>query len=185
LARPIVEAIQLKLREQIERTEHLIQLVPSDQLGWDPRLPQGSTDVGHLLGHLLDCIAGFCAVFHAAFPQQLGDFSRLQSLPVNHFCGPEEALSHIRDYAAYITHGFGLCRDSDLPRRVPSAFVPQGESLATLNRTLAIKHPVPTDNHDRSNPSPNIGAHLDRRHMECVLRFPLRIVPQSGFLLPR
>jgi DinB superfamily len=132
LARPIVESIRLKLREQIERTEHLIRLVPSDKIGWDPRLPQGSTDVGHLLGHLLDCMAGFCAVFHAAFPQQLGDFSELQSLPVNHFCRPEEALSRIREYAAHIGQGFDLCTDNDLPQVVPSVFVPQGEPLATL-----------------------------------------------------
>ncbi len=126
MAGPIVESIQLKLREQIERTEHLIRLVPSDKIGWDPRLPQGSTDVGHLLGHLLDCMAGFCAVFHAAFPQQLGDFSALQSLPVNHFCRPEEALSRIREYAAHIGQGFDLCTDDDLPQVVPSVFVPQG-----------------------------------------------------------
>lgn len=132
MAEPIVESIELKLREQIERTEHLIQLIPSDQVGWDPRLPRGSTDVGHLLGHLLDCMAGFCAVFHTAFPQQLGDFLGLQSLPVNHSCGPEEALSRIRDHAAHIGRGFDLCTDSDLPRMVPSVFVPQGEPLATL-----------------------------------------------------
>ena len=132
MAGSIVESIHLKLHEQIERTEHLIRLVPSDKIGWDPRLPQGSTDVGHLLGHLLDCMAGFCAVFYAAFPQQLGDFSGLQLLPVNHFCGAEEALSRIRQYAAHIGHGFALCTDNDLPRMVPSVFVPEGEPLATL-----------------------------------------------------
>jgi hypothetical protein len=129
---PIVGSIRLKLREQIELTEHLIQLVPSEQVGWNPRLSQGSTDVGHLLGHLLDCMAGFCAVFHAAFPQQLGHFSGLQSLPVNHSCGPQEALSRIRQYAAHIEQGFDLCRDTDLPQMVPSVFVPRGEPLATL-----------------------------------------------------
>ncbi|MFZ0770777.1 MAG: hypothetical protein WCA49_24725 [Candidatus Sulfotelmatobacter sp.] len=129
---PIVESIQLKLREQIERTEHLIRLVPADKIGWDPRLPQGSTDVGHLLGHLLDCMAGFCAVFHAVFPRQLADFPELQSSPVNHFCGPEEALSRIREYSAHIARGFDLCTDNDLSRLVPSVFVPQGEPLVTL-----------------------------------------------------
>jgi hypothetical protein len=132
LAGPIVEAIQLKIDEQIERTEHLIRLVPSDKIGWDPRLPQGSTDVGHLVGHLLDCMAGFCAVFHAAFPQHLAKFSELQSWPVNHFCRQEEALSRIQRYAGHIAQGFDLCTDNDLPQIVPSVFVPQGEPLATL-----------------------------------------------------
>jgi hypothetical protein len=95
-------------------------------------MPQGSTDLGHLLGHLLECMAGFCSVFRAAFPQQFIDFLQLQSLPVNHFCGPEEALSRIREYTARIGEGFELCTDNDLPRLVPTVFVPQGESLATL-----------------------------------------------------
>jgi hypothetical protein len=132
LAGPIVESIHLKISEQIERTAHLIRLVPSDKIGWDPRLPQGSSDVGHLLGHLLDCMAGFCAVFHAAFPQQFANFSELQSLPVNHFCRPEEAVIRIREYAVHIGQGFDSCTDNDLPRVVPSVFVPQGEPLATL-----------------------------------------------------
>ena len=132
MTEPIVESIHLKLREQIERTEHLIRLVPADKVGWDPGLPQGSTDLGHLLGHLLCSIAGFCAVFHAAFPLQLGNFLELQSLPVNHFCRPEEALSRIKEYAAHIAQGFDLCTDSDLPRVIPTVFVSQGEPLATL-----------------------------------------------------
>jgi len=132
LAEPIVESIQLKLREQIERTEHLIRLLPPDKIGWDPQLIQGSTDVGHLLGHLLDCMAGFCAVFHAAFPHRLGHFLELRTLPVNHFCRPEEALIRIRQYAANIEQGFDLCTDDYLARVVPSLFVPDGEPLATL-----------------------------------------------------
>jgi hypothetical protein len=132
LTEPIVETIRLKVREQIERTEHLIQLVPLDKVGWDPQLAHGSSDMGHLLGHLLDCMAGFCAVFRAVFPQELEDFSGLQSLPVNHLCRPEDALGRIRDYAAHIGHGFDLCTDTDLSRIIPSVFVPQGEPLATL-----------------------------------------------------
>src|SRR5260370_24824803 len=120
------------LLEQIERTEHLIRVVPSDKIGWDPRLPQGSTDVGYLVGHLLDCMAGFCAVFHAAFPQQLGDFSALQSLPVNHFCRPDAALCRIREYAAHFGQCFDLCTANDLPQVVPSYFVPQVAALGTL-----------------------------------------------------
>jgi hypothetical protein len=77
-------------------------------------------------------MAGFCAVFHAAFPQQLADFLQLQSLPVNRFCGPEEALSRIHVYAAHIGKGFDLCTDNDLSRIVPTVFVDQGERLVTL-----------------------------------------------------
>lgn len=132
LVEPIVESIQLKLREQIELTEHLIRLVPPDKVGWDPRLTQGSMTLGHLLGHLLDSVAGFCAVFHAAFPRPLGHFLELRTLPVNHSCRPEEALICIREYAAHIEQGFELCTDDYLAQVVPSVFVPDGEPLATL-----------------------------------------------------
>lgn len=80
-----VESTRLKVREQIEKTEHLIRLIPPDRIEWNPQWPCGSSDVGHLLGHLLECLAGFCAVFHAAFPHQLKGVLELRSLPVNHF----------------------------------------------------------------------------------------------------
>ena len=127
-----MESIRAKLGEQTERTEHLIRLVPGDAIGWRPQSPAGASDLGHLLGHLLDCLAGFCAVFHAAFPNKLEHLGRLQSLPVNHACNPEEALERIRQYAACIGEGFDLCTDDDLQQMVPSVFVADGEPLATM-----------------------------------------------------
>ena len=128
----IVESIRSKLGEQIERTEHLIRLVPGEAINWRPQLRTGASDLGHLLGHLLDCLAGFCAVFYAAFPNELGHFGRLQSLPVNHACKPEEALERVREYAGCIDQGFDLCADADLAQMIPSVFVPDGEALATM-----------------------------------------------------
>jgi len=128
----IAEALRSKLREQIERTEHLIHLISSDSLAWVPQLPKGSPDLGHLLGHLLDCLAGFCAAFQAAFPKQLAHLAELRSLPVNHFCELDEAAIRIRDYTAHLEQAFDLCTDDDLTRLVPSIFVPEGERLITL-----------------------------------------------------
>lgn len=127
-----MESIRSKVGEQVERTEHLVRLVPVEAIGWRPEVPTGASDLGHLLGHLLDCMAGFCAVFHAAFPNELGHLGRLQSLPVNHACRPEEALERIRRYAACIDQGFDLCTDGDLAQMIPSVFVTGGEALATL-----------------------------------------------------
>jgi DinB superfamily len=127
----IVESMRLKVREQIEKTEHLIQLIPPDRIEWNPQWPCGSSDVGHLLGHLLDCLAGFCAVFHAAFPQQFKAMQELRSLPVNHFCTADEATSRIQVYARYIEEGFGLCGDEDLQRMLPTVFA-AAESVLTL-----------------------------------------------------
>ena len=128
----ITHDIHLKLREQIERTEHLIRMVPASSLAWKPQTQTAAKDIGHLLGHLLDCLAGFCAVFFAAFPRDLAHFTELQSLQVNHACQPEEALARFREYTAHIDRGFALCTDDDLRRLIPSVFVPEGESLATL-----------------------------------------------------
>lgn len=126
----IVESLQLKVREQIEKTEHLIRLIPPDRVAWNPQWPCGSSDIGHLLGHLLDCLAGFCAAFHAAFPRQLESALALRSLPVNHFCLPDEALDRMQAYAGCIEEGFALCGVEDLSRMLPTVFAT--ESLATL-----------------------------------------------------
>ncbi len=128
----ITHDIHLKLREQIERTEHLIRMVPTASLAWKPPVQRPAHDLGHLLGHLLDCLAGFCAVFVAAFPRELAQLAELQSLQVNHACQPDEAIARLREYAGHIDRGFALCTDDDLRRLIPSVFVPEGESLATL-----------------------------------------------------
>jgi len=132
LSSPIAESIWTKLREQIERVEHLIGLIPQDKIAWDPKLPHTSTDLGHLLGHLLDCLAGFYAVFVAAFPEECAHLEDLRLLPVNHFCPPEEALGRIHEYARHLETAFTVCSDSDLARTIPSVFAPEGESLTTL-----------------------------------------------------
>jgi hypothetical protein len=128
----ITNDIHCKLGEQIERAEHLIRMVPVTDLDWRPETPAASHDLAHLLGHLLDCLAGFCAVFHAAFPRELAHLAELQSFPVNHACPPQEALARFHEYSAHIDRAFALCSDDDLRRLIPSVFVPEGESLMTL-----------------------------------------------------
>src|SRR5262245_48954733 len=83
-------AILAKTHEQIERTCHLIELLPADRLEWAPSIP-GSWTVGLLLGHMLECLAGFCAVLQRIEPERLAHFRDLRSLPVNHRCAPSEA----------------------------------------------------------------------------------------------
>jgi len=138
--REVVEAVREKVRETIERTEHLIGMTPSGQLDWRPRIAgekqtdsEGQAiDLGHLLGHLLTCVAGFCAGFQAAFPEKLGEMERLRGLSVDHSCTPEEAKKRIAIYAAAIEKAFACCREEDLGRRVKTVFVPEGETLMTL-----------------------------------------------------
>jgi hypothetical protein len=133
--RVIVGAIAEKVFEAVERTEHLASLVPADRLEWRPDLPShlpAANDLGHALGHLLDCLSGFCAVFQVAFPTELADFAKLRSLPVNQFCTAEEARRSIQMYAGHIERGFRCCSDVDLGRRIATVFVPEGETLMTL-----------------------------------------------------
>jgi hypothetical protein len=119
-----------KVREQIALLDRLIDLVPRDKLDWRPCASAFRTD--ELLGHLLECLAGFCAALSALNPEQLTHFERLRQLPVNHRCGAEEARQRIRQYAAHIEEGFGLIRDQDLARRVPTVFAEGGEAGLTL-----------------------------------------------------
>lgn len=128
----LVLALQTKAHHVIERTTHLIELVPAKKLDWKPAAKGVYSDLGHILGHLLDCMAGLCSVFHRAFPKELAELSTRKELPVNHSCTPQEALHRFAEYAGYIDRGFALCTDMDLSRTLPSAFRPQGSPMLSL-----------------------------------------------------
>jgi len=131
MPQPLCAALSDKIDEQIERTVHLLDLLPGLAPEWTPPLP-GAGSVGWLTGHLLECLAGFCAVLMAARPAELAHFARLRGLRVNHECGVEEARVRIADYAACIREGMALLDDAGLARRIPTVFVPAGEPLLTL-----------------------------------------------------
>ncbi len=124
-------ALLEKLHEQIDRTVHLITLLPLDLANWTPAIPV-AWPVEMLLGHLLDCLAGFCAVLTAVEPERLAHFSELRSLPVNHACSPGDALARIAIYTARIDEGFGLLEDASLAVIVPTVFAERGEPVLTL-----------------------------------------------------
>lgn len=119
-----------KLEEQIERAEHLLTLIPADKLEWRP-LP-GSLGVCDLLGHLLECLAGFCAALYAMNPEGLEHFASLRERPVNHCCGIEEARRRISEYSKCVREGFALIGDDDLARRIPTVLAQQGEAAMTI-----------------------------------------------------
>jgi hypothetical protein len=120
-----------KIQEQIDRAIHLIRLLPADGSSWKPAIPD-AWPVEMLLGHLLDCLAGFCAVLEAVEPQRLAHFWELRNLTVNHACSTGEAIPRIALYRARIEEGFGLLSDAELARTVPTVFVERGETILTL-----------------------------------------------------
>jgi hypothetical protein len=119
---PLCDSLRDKIQEQTERIAHLIALIPADR----------AESVARLLGHLLDCCAGVCAVLAAASPAQFAHFSDLRDRPVNHACTPAEAIERITVYRAHIDQGFAALADTDLARLIPTVFVPRGEPLLTL-----------------------------------------------------
>ncbi len=131
----ICAALLAKIHEQLDRTGHLVSLLPTDRLDWTPAAPGAWMPAGLLLGHLLDCMAGICAVLAAVCqmtPERLRHFTALRELPVNHRCPPDEALRRIAVYRAHIDEGFALLTDADLGELVPTVFVKQGEPAVTL-----------------------------------------------------
>lgn len=120
-----------KIHEQIERTNHLLGKLPADRLDWTPSLG-GSWSTAKLIGHLLECLAGFCAVLVAVNPERLAHFNRLREKPVNHPCAVSEASERLAVYKSHIDEGFALLRDVDLARAVPTVFVASGERVLTL-----------------------------------------------------
>jgi len=120
-----------KIDEQLERSAHLAGLLPEDRL--ESRLDaSGGWSAGDLLGHLLDCMAGFCAALYAAAPQNLAHFPRLRDLPVNLFVDPRAFRTRLEIYRAHIAEGFSLLEDADLGRSIPTVFVPSGVTLLTV-----------------------------------------------------
>ena len=105
--------LESKIDEQIERSDHLTGLLPRSALDWTPAIP-GAFSGGILLGHLLECLAGFCAVLYAVHPDELRRFEDLRRLPTNHRCDTTEARERIAGYRARIHEGFRLLRDEDL-----------------------------------------------------------------------
>lgn len=128
---PLCTALLEKVHEQIERTGHLIALLPADTSLWKPAV-SSAWPVEMLLGHLLDCLAGLCAALAAAEPARLAHFSALRELPVNHACPAAEAVGRLGLYRAHIDEAFALLRDVDLAKPIPTVFVQHGELLLTL-----------------------------------------------------
>jgi hypothetical protein len=127
---PLVTAVQNKVLEEIERTQNLLGLIPADQLDWRPTVD--SFCVGELLGHLLECLAGFCAVFYGLREAELAHFKSLRELTVNHRCEISEAGDRLSMYQSAIEEGFALLRDEELAYRLPTIFVQEGETVLTL-----------------------------------------------------
>lgn len=126
----LASSLLAKIGEQADRAGRLLELVPPTSV--ERRPIQGVMSVGELLGHLLECMSGFCAVLHALYPERLAHFSGLRELQVNHSCGVDEARERLKDYVGRIEEGFALVKDKDLARRLPTIFVPEGETAMTL-----------------------------------------------------
>jgi hypothetical protein len=119
-----------KLEIQIDALQHLIRMTPDRLLDWQPAPETFRT--AELLGHLLECLAGFCAALQAARPAELAGFARLRELEVNHRCGIAEAVDRIVEYQSCIREGFLVLTDSDLAMRIPTIFNRTGEAVFTL-----------------------------------------------------
>jgi DinB superfamily len=131
MSRILCVSLLAKIDEQIERAAHLAGLLAEDRLDRRLGAPGGWT-AGDLLGHLLDCMAGFCAALYAAEPQRLAHFQQLRELPVNLSISPKEFRPRVETYRARIAEGFALLEDDGLARSIPTVFVPAGVTLLTL-----------------------------------------------------
>jgi hypothetical protein len=132
----LVQLLLTKVEEQIERLSGIVRVLPAGQALWRPELPRVSFPqlrcLGEVLGHLLQCLAGFVAVLYAVHPESLGHFLELKKRRVNHVYEKAEVLDRIEEYQECIRAGFQLLQDQDLARVIPTVFVPQGEAVLTL-----------------------------------------------------
>jgi hypothetical protein len=94
-------------------------------------MPKGFS-VGSLLAHLMECLAGFCAVLHASYPDRLHHFLDLRKLSLDQPIDPSEAQTRLTVYRDHIREGFTVVNDVDLSRKIPTIFVNDGEPLLNL-----------------------------------------------------
>ena len=122
--------ILAKIAEQVERADHLVALVPPDRIEWQPA--PDAFRLCDLLGHLLECLAGFCATLYVIDKDRLAHFARLRELEVNHCCGVNEARLRMREYLNCIEEGFAVMTDGDLTLNVPTVFSANTETVLSL-----------------------------------------------------
>ena len=120
-----------KIGDQIDRIDHLVAQVPDSHLDWTPPIPKAFS-VSILLAHLMESVSGFCAVLCAANPDRLGHFVELKKLSVGGKIGPSEVRARLGTYEDHIREGFALLTDGDLGRKIPTVFVPEGETILSL-----------------------------------------------------
>jgi hypothetical protein len=135
MTRILCGALLGKIEEQLDRATHLAGLLPEAGRQAPPDASAASTaawNAQDLLGHLLDCAAGFCAVLYAAEPLRLAHLEQLRKLSVNQRVDSAEFRASLETFRVHIAAGFALLDDSALARSIPTVFVPSGEPLLTL-----------------------------------------------------
>lgn len=128
---PVCTAIHEKVGEQIERIDHLLQRLPALPGDWVPDIP-GAQPISWLLDHLVDSVDGFCAVLYAVYPEQLAHLLALRDTGMPHALDPAGTRTRLQTHARQLDEGFLLLTDAALTRRIPTVFVPAGETVATL-----------------------------------------------------
>lgn len=136
MANDISTLLLFKLREQVERTEHLMSLIPPGEFEWAPHLPfvnqPNVFQLNELLCHLTECLKGFCAALYANHSGRLAHFVQLREMQADASAGIQESRMRLRLYMAHVEEGFTLITDDDLRCEIPTVFAPQGEALLTI-----------------------------------------------------
>ncbi len=94
--------------------------------------PLGGFSFRALLKHLLDCTAGFCAALDRALPGGLQAASVLKAALAKRVDAPADALESLAALTSAVRTGFTVLEDTDLARKLPTVFVPDGEALLTI-----------------------------------------------------
>ncbi|MBI1896664.1 MAG: DinB family protein [Acidobacteria bacterium] len=130
----MIESLQPALLNQVDTARRLLMSVPKESGEWRPTAPLGSRpllSVHELARHLVDCVAGFCAVLYAVRPGALAHFLNLKSLAETTGTALQ-AADNLEILRARIVEGFSLLDDRDLSAILPTVFRADGESVLTL-----------------------------------------------------
>ncbi|MEZ5398170.1 MAG: DinB family protein [Bryobacteraceae bacterium] len=134
---PLCAAIAAQVTEEARLAAALLRRVHAAALTRLP--PWDGLPMNALAAHLADAFRGFLAVLEAVRP---GLAARIAAPPS---MDPRDAADSIDEAARLIAAGFHRIADSDLARRLPTAFVPEGQTvlellLVNLRHTAAHKY---------------------------------------------
>lgn len=137
MSHALVVALALKVDQDAELIEKMLDMIPADKAAWLPDWPAHENALPftttRLAAHMVESFAGLCACFHRLHPQTLAHFDALKEQLTG---APDFTLAQSIHMVAvcrsHMAEGFSYTSDKQLGQLIPTYFSPQGETFLAV-----------------------------------------------------